>query len=187
MIRMTGLLSLLAMIWTGPVQADGSAHDFTFTSIDGKSLPLSSFKGKAVLVVNTASYCGFTHQYEGLQSLWEDFRDQGLVVLGVPSNDFGAQEPGAEAEIKTFCEGTYGIDFPLTMKARVRGRDAHPFYKWAAGRLGIMARPTWNFHKYLVGPDGVLVDWFAPTTAPNATDLRKAVEAALATRAGTDG
>ena len=111
-----------------------TAHDFAFTAIDGAPLPLKSFAGKAVLIVNTASQCGFTPQYAALQDLWTRYRDKGFVLLGVPSNDFGGQEPGTAAEIKEFCEVNFSVDFPLTEKVAVTGEGAHPFYAWA-GRL----------------------------------------------------
>lgn len=158
----------------------GRAHEFSFTSIEGAPLPLSHFRGKAVLVVNTASFCGFTDQYRDLQTVWTRYRARGLVVLGVPSNDFGSQEPGTEAEIKTFCRVNYDVDFPLTAKERVSGDDAHPFYRWAARRLGGLAVPRWNFHKYLIGPDGDLVDWFTTPTAPTSDKVIRAIEAQLA-------
>jgi glutathione peroxidase len=171
-----------ALSLAGPVSAEESvtAHDFSFSSIEGRPLRLADFRGKALLVVNTASRCGFTQQYEGLQEVWERHRNRGLVVLGVPSNDFGGQEPGSEAEIKDFCEVTFGVDFPLTAKVRVTGDDAHPFYRWAAGHFGPMSRPRWNFHKYLVDRDGKLVDWFSTPTAPTAPRVVRAIEAALA-------
>ena len=153
---------------------------FSFTAIDGAALPLSKFKGKAVLVVNTASECGYTPQYKDLEALWKRYRERGLVVLGVPCNDFGAQEPGSEKQIQSFCEVNYGVDFPLTAKARVTGNDAHPFYKWAAEVAGEAAAPRWNFHKYLVGPDGELAAWFPTKTSPAAKDVTAAIEAALA-------
>jgi glutathione peroxidase len=183
---MNGLLrlGLLALLLLTPAAANSgpaaTAHDFTFTSIDGEPLPLSSFAGRAVLVVNTASFCGFTRQYAGLQALWERYRDRGLVVLGVPSNDFGGQEPGSEAEIKKFCEVNFDVDFPLTKKAQVVGPDAHPFYRWAAEQLGAAAVPRWNFHKYLVGPDGRLVAWFPTATEPGAPEVADAIEASIA-------
>ena len=138
-----------------------SAHDFMFKTIEGESLPLSEFSGKAILIVNTASFCGFTSQYTALQDLWQRYRGKGLVVLGVPSDDFGSQEPGTETEIKTFCEVNFNINFPLTEKTQVKGPVAHPFYKWAAAELGLVAKPRWNFHKYLVTPDGRLANWFS--------------------------
>lgn len=155
------------------------AHTFAFTAIEGHPLPLEQFRGKAVLLVNTASQCGFTHQYETLQAVWARYRDRGLVVLGVPSNDFGGQEPGSEKQIKQFCELTYGLDFPLTTKEHVRGPDAHPFYRWARAELGEAAAPQWNFHKYLIAPDGRLVAWFSTPTPPNAQRVLRAIEAHL--------
>ncbi len=157
----------------------GSAYDFDFTAIDGKPLPLSNFKGKAVLVVNTASQCGLTPQYAGLESLWSAYKDKGLVVLGVPSNDFGGQEPGAEAEIRDFCETRFSVDFPMTSKAVVKGEAAHPFYRWAKGELGEEAEPKWNFHKILVGPDGRLVRGFGSRTEPGDPVLAEAIDAVL--------
>ncbi len=156
-----------------------SFQDFQFTSIEGQPLPANTFAGKAVLVVNTASFCGYTKQYAGLQALYDTYRDKGLIVLGVPSNDFGAQEPGKEAEIKDFCETNFAINFPMTTKQKVKGKDAHPFYLWAADQVGMVGSPKWNFHKYLIAPDGSLKDWFSTTTAPDAAKLIKAVEAVL--------
>lgn len=157
-----------------------TAHDFSFQSIDGTSMSLSDFKGKAILIVNTASRCGFTKQYDGLQSLWDSYQDKGLVVLGVPSNDFGAQEPGTEAEIKNFCEVNFNITFPMTEKTVVKGNSAHPFYQWARQELGFMAAPKWNFHKYLVDKEGNLTDWFASTTSPTSSKVAKKIETLLA-------
>jgi len=162
------------------VQSDGAgAHAFGFTAIDGAPLPLSGYAGKAVLVVNTASRCGFTGQYRGLQALWCDYRDRGLVVVGVPSNDFGGQEPGTEAEIQAFCDEDFGIDFPMTAKTGVRGPEAHPFYHWARDEAGRLAAPKWNFHKYLIAPDGRLAAWFYSWTTPNSLRLRRALETVL--------
>lgn len=157
-----------------------NAHDFVFERIDGGSLPLADYRGKAVLVVNTASECGFTPQYADLQKLWGRNRDRGLVVLGVPSNDFGAQEPGDEAAIAAFCTDRYAVDFPMTGKVRVLGGDAHPFYRWIAETLGEDAAPRWNFHKYLVGRDGELVAMWPSGIEPLSTDIAEAVDAALA-------
>ena len=158
----------------------GSAYDYQFTTLIGeKPLPLSQFKGKVVLVVNTASQCGFTKQYEGLEALYEKYKGQGLVVLGVPSNDFGKQEPGSAEEIATFCKKNYGVSFPMASKQVVSGDDAHPFYKWAYETLGFGTGPKWNFHKYLIARDGKLVDYFNSTTAPDSERLVEAVEAQL--------
>ncbi|MEO9904027.1 glutathione peroxidase [Nisaea sp.] len=156
-----------------------NAHDFDFVSIEGEPFSLKDYAGKAVLVVNTASFCGFTKQYKSLQTLWERYRERGLVVLGVPSNDFGAQEPGTAAEIKEFCAVNFAVDFPMTEKQTVSGKDAHPFYRWAAKELGTLSKPRWNFYKILVNADGKAIDWFASTTPPSSAKLIKAVEAAL--------
>jgi len=163
-----------------------TAHDFTFTSIEGEPLTLSSFEGKVVLLVNTASRCGFTQQYGDLQSVWERYRKKGLIVLGVPSNDFGKQEPGTEKEIKQFCEVNFDVNFPMTTKVHVKGDQAHPFYLWAARELGSVAKPRWNFHKYLIAPDGRLVDWFSTPTSPTSNKATKSIENQLATARSTE-
>ena len=157
-----------------------TAYDFSFRAIDGGPLPLSDFKGKALLIVNVASQCGLTPQYEGLEALWKANRDKGLVILGVPANDFGAQEPGTEKEIKTFCETRFAVDFPMTAKEHVIGQDAHPLYKWVATELGDAAAPKWNFHKYLFGRDGAIAGTFGSRTTPDAPDLTAAIKDALA-------
>lgn len=143
-------------------------------------MPLAQWQGKVLLVVNTASFCGYTHQYEGLQALWERYRDKGLVVIGVPSNDFGAQEPKSEAEIQGFCKGAFGVTFPLTTKEVVKGGRAHAFYRWAHDGLGAASAPRWNFHKYLVGRDGRLIAGYGSAVEPLSAELTRAIEAALA-------
>jgi glutathione peroxidase len=152
------------------------AHSFTFAAIDGSPLPLRRFEGRPVLVVNTASACGFTPQYAGLQRLWDTYRDKGLVVLGVPSNDFGRQEPLLEDEIAAFCRRRFAVTFPLAAKTHVTGHKAHAFYKWAESQAGWLGKPRWNFHKYLVDGEGRLVGWFSTITPPDARRLRKAIE-----------
>jgi len=143
-----------------------SAYDFSFTSIDGEPLPLARYRGHPLLVVNTASFCGFTYQYQDLEALWQRYRERGLVVIGVPSNDFGQQEPGSASEIKQFCETNYQVDFPLTEKYRVIGGDAHPFYRWVTAQIGEDGAPRWNFHKYLIGPDGSLAGAWPSRVGP---------------------
>jgi glutathione peroxidase len=172
------IIAALGLVLSTAAQA-GSVPMFEFTSIEGTPLSLADYRGKAVLVVNTASRCGFTPQYAGLQTLWEKYRDRGLVVLGVPSNDFGAQEPGSESEIKSFCDVNFDIDFPMTSKEVVSGDGAHPFYKWSGEELGGLSKPRWNFHKILLDTEGKAVDWFAPTTGPDADNLISAIEAVL--------
>ena len=156
-----------------------NAHSFSFKSIDGGDLPMAGYQGKAVLLVNTASACGFTPQYRGLEALWQAYQDRGLVVLGVPSNDFGAQEPGSETEIKSFCEARFGVDFPLTAKVHVTGAEAHLLYQWIAGELGEGGVPRWNFHKYLIGKRGEIAGTFGSKVAPESAELKAAIEAAL--------
>jgi glutathione peroxidase len=143
-----------------------SAYDFAFRRIDGGALPLSAWRGKPMLIVNTASECGFTPQYAELETLWQRYRDKGFALLGVPCNDFGGQEPGSEAEIKQFCEASYAVDFPLAAKETIVGPDAHPFYRWIAAELGEGGTPRWNFHKYLIGPDGALAGSWPSRVAP---------------------
>ena len=167
------------IVKAGPMQ-NGSAFDFEFTSIDGKPMPLNAYKGKVLLVVNTASFCGFTKQYGGLQALYEKYEPQGLVVVGVPSNDFGGQEPGDAGKIKEFCSGTFGITFPMTDKYPVTGANAHPFYQWAVKTLGDKAAPGWNFHKYVIGRDGKLIASFQSGTAPDGKELLAALDLELA-------
>lgn len=165
-----------------PVSSAESAYNFSFTAIDEKTpLPLSTYKGKVVLVVNTASKCGFTPQYNDLQALYDMYKDRGLVVLGVPANNFGQQEPGSNADISEFCEVNFNINFPMTAKESVVGDDAHPFYQWAAQQAGWVGRPRWNFHKYLIGPNGEFIDWFSSPTSPLSDKVKEAVEAALPT------
>jgi glutathione peroxidase len=158
----------------------GNVADISFTAIDGAAMPLAAYKGKVLLIVNVASFCGFTAQYAGLQALWERYEDKGLVVIGIPANDFGEQEPGSNSEIKTFCEGAFNVTFPLAEKVIVKGASAHPFYRWARETLGDSAAPRWNFHKYLIGRDGKLLSAFSTQVEPQAPQLVKAIEAALA-------
>jgi glutathione peroxidase len=165
-----------------PSAADSAkdlAYDYRFEAIEGGTMPLEQWRGKVLLIVNTASFCGFTPQYEGLQALWQRFQNRGLIVIGVPSNDFGGQEPNSESEILGFCKGTYNVTFPLTSKVAVSGPAAHPLYRWAAEKLGAGAAPNWNFHKYLVGRDGKLVAAFGTRVPPQAPELIMAIEAAL--------
>jgi glutathione peroxidase len=160
----------------GATGGAANAHRFAFENIDETGeLRLADFAGRPVLVVNTASRCGYTYQYDALQALYDRYRDQGLVVLGVPSGDFN-QELATEAEVKSFCAVNFAIDFPMTAITHVTGAEAHPFYAWAAERAGA---PRWNFHKYLLGPDGDLVAAFSTRVEPDAPELRQAIETLL--------
>ena len=176
------IVSLLALATAAPLgAADGpeSIHDFTFTAIEGHELDLDAYRGQAVLLVNTASFCGFTYQYDGLQALWDGYREAGLLVLGVPSDDFN-QEPGDEAEIKDFCEVNFGLNFPMTKKQTVKGPGAHPVYRWTAEMLGREGQPRWNFHKILFDRSGQPVAGFNSSVEPQSERMIEAVEAALA-------
>lgn len=152
------------------------AGPFVFPSIDGGDLDLDDWAGRPVLVVNTASRCGFTPQYEGLQALYDTYRDRGLVVLAVPSNDF-RQELSTEEEVKEFCELTYGIDIPMTEITHVRGAEAHPLFQWLKSDYGF--EPSWNFNKVLLGGDGKVIDTWGSMTKPTSRSITKAVEGAL--------
>ena len=156
-----------------------SAYDVTMKTIDGKPMPFDQYKGKVLLVVNTASFCGFTPQYDGLQKLSDSYAPKGLVVIGVPSNDF-QQESADNATIKQFCESKFNIKFPLTERSVVTGPHAAPFFTWAAQVLGPKNVPTWNFHKYLVGRDGKLIAAFDTKVAPDAPAMQDAIKRALA-------
>lgn len=158
-----------------------TAYGFEFQNLDedGK-IKLSDYKGKVVMVVNTASQCGFTPQYAQLQELYKKYKDKGLVIVGVPSNDFGNQEPGTGKEIAKFCEINYGVTFPLTSKYVVSGKNAHPFFLWAASKLGAETVPKWNFHKYLISRQGKLVDYFSSNTTPDSDKIVSEVEKLLA-------
>ena len=164
---------------TPRVQELGMAHEASFTTIDGKPLPFSSFSGEVVLVVNTASQCGYTGQYAGLQELYATFKDQGFTVLGVPSNDFGAQEPGTEEQISSFCEINYGVEFPLTRKTKVIGEEQHELWRMAKDALGDKAEPKWNFHKVLIGRDGSFLQAYPSAIRPADAELIADIERAL--------
>ena len=157
-----------------------TAHDFSLRTIDGKPLPMKSFAGKPVLVVNVASFCGLTPQYTDLEKLHEAYGAKGLVVLGVPCNDFGAQEPKSEGEIAKFCQTSYGVKFPLASKEKVIGPDAHPLYKWIKDSLGEEALPKWNFHKYLVDRSGTRVTAFPSAIDPGSPRIVREIEKLLA-------
>ena len=164
-------LTVLACLLAAPAAAQTpgmsrmTASAFSFSGIDGGAIRLSEYAGKPILVVNTASLCGFTPQYAGLQQLWERYRQRGLMIVGVPSNDFGGQEPGGAADITKTAHGEYGVGFPLAAKAQVKGASPHPFYKWAASERPLET-PRWNFHKYLVGSDGHIAAVFATDIEP---------------------
>lgn len=154
-----------------------SIYDFTLVSIDGTEVPLREYRGKVVLLVNVASKCGLTPQYAGLQELYRDYRERGLVVLGIPSNDFMGQEPGSEKDISAFCTTQYGVDFPMFGKIKVKGPDRHPLYAYLTSEKPHGTDIKWNFHKFLIGRDGRILANVDPKTPP--TDLRPEIEKAL--------
>jgi glutathione peroxidase len=155
-----------------------TAYAFSFPALAGGEIKLADYAGKPLMLVNTASLCGFTPQYAGLQQLWTEFHDRGLMIIGVPSNDFGGQEPGGATEIIETAQRQFGVTFPMTAKAVVKGPNAHPFYKWAAG-IRPKDVPQWNFHKYLIGRDGSIAEAFPATVEPTDTRVRTAIARAL--------
>jgi glutathione peroxidase len=188
-----GLLGLLAASVGSPAFADPAtkhgaamspitAYAFSFAGLEGDQIRLADYAGKPIIVVNTASLCGYTPQYAGLERLFLRFHERGLMMIGVPSNDFGGQEPGGPAEISETANKEYGVTFPLTAKVDVKGPNAHPFYKWAAAQRPLET-PKWNFHKYLVGRDGYIAAVFATEIEP--MDAR--VVDAVASQLGGDG
>ena len=156
-------------------ETNGTAYDFEFNSIDGDLIKLSQYKDKVIVVVNVASRCGYTPQYEDLQRLWTEYKSRNLVVLGIPTNNF-RQEPGNNKEIKDFCETNFGITFPMTEKTNVIGGNSHPFYKWARKDYGIGAIPKWNFHKIIIGKDGKVAETFSSITKPSSIKFIKVIE-----------
>ena len=158
---------------------DKLAYDFSFKDLDGSTLSLSDYKNKVIVVVNVASQCGFTKQYDDMQKIWDKYQSNGVVILGVPSNNFGNQEPGSSSEIKNFCESKFGITFPMTEKVDVKGNNAHPFFLWAKENYGNAAVPKWNFHKIIVGKDGKIKDTFASITNPSSKKFIAALQKAL--------
>ena len=151
------------------------AYDFSFNGIDGNKIELSDYRNKVIVVVNVASRCGYTPQYEGLQTLYNKYKTKNLVVIGVPTNNF-KQEPGSNSEIKDFCETNFGINFPMTEKIAVLGNSAHPFYKWAKDNYGMGAIPKWNFHKIIIGRNGKVSNTFASFTKPMSKKFLESIE-----------
>ena len=154
-------------------------YDFKINSINGEELNLSIFNDKTILIVNVASKCGFTKQYDDLQKLYDDYKEKGLVIIGIPSNQFGGQEPGSDAEIKNFCETNFNINFPMTSKYDVKGNNAHPIYIWAKETFGKSTVPKWNFHKILINKNGKVEDTFASFTGPLSNKIIKKLEEIL--------
>ncbi len=177
------LLTALALMSAPLLAADAPLYSIPVKDIDGKPTSLKTYAGKALLVVNVASECGYTRQYTGLEALWRKYKDQGLVVLGFPSNDFGGQEPGSNEEIKKFCTSKYDVTFPLFDKVTVKGPDQHPLYTALSGRdAPFPGNVKWNFGKFLIGRDGKILARYDSKTEPDSAELTQAVEAALAAK-----
>ena len=174
----SALCTMALLAASGSAKGDNvmSFYDLTANTLDGTAKTLSDYKGKVLVVVNTASECGFTPQYAGLEQLYENYKDKGVVVLGFPSNDFGGQEPGTAAEIKTFCEKKYHVTFPMFAKVKTKGEGQSPVYRFLVAGHG---EPKWNFHKYVVGKDGQVRAAFASAVKPDSQELKNAIEAAL--------
>jgi glutathione peroxidase len=174
---------LLALLGMTLMAAEKTVYDFNLNSINGQSTPLSAFRGKVMLIVNVASRCGYTPQYSGLEALYEKYKDRGFVIVGIPANNFGAQEPGTNQEIKTFCTAKYHVTFPMMAKVSVKGSDITPLYAFLTDKS---ANPStggeigWNFTKFLVGPDGRVIGRFDSAVEPDSKQLTSAVEKALA-------
>ena len=169
-----------------PVAGQDGAYQFEFTGLWTERVPMTAFTGEVVLVVNTASRCGFTPQYEGLQAIYDEYHAQGFEVVGVPANNFMGQEPGSAEEIQEFCTLNYGVTFPMAGKTEVVGEQRHPFYAWAETQLGESAVPQWNFHKLLIGRDGRLIAAFPTRTEPTSEEVRAAIAQALAAPQATE-
>jgi glutathione peroxidase len=165
------------------VAAEKTIHDFTLNSIDGQPAPLAAYKGKVVLLVNVASKCGFTPQYSALESTYEKYKDRGFVIVGIPANNFGAQEPGSNQEIKTFCSSKYHVTFPMMAKVSVKGDDITPLYQFLTDKSSNPqsgGEIKWNFTKFLIGPDGRVITRFEPEITPDSPQVTSAIEEALA-------
>lgn len=175
------VLGVGILMAAGSVFAASSIYDFTLNSIDGKPAPLATYKGKVVLLVNVASKCGYTPQYSALEAVYEKYKDQGFVILGFPANNFGAQEPGTNAEIKTFCSTKYNVTFPLYAKVSVKGDDQTPLYKWLTTEAnpGVAGDIKWNFTKFLVDKTGKVTQRFEPATTPDSPEVTSAIEKLL--------
>jgi len=175
------ILIIMISIFSNKVTANYEklAYDFKFKDLDGSPLSLSEYKGKIIIAVNVASQCGFTKQYDDMQDIWEKYQSKGIIMLGIPSNDFGGQEPGTSTEIKTFCEAKFGITFPMTEKVVVKGDNAHPFYIWAKKNYGDSAVPKWNFHKIIIDRSGKIHDTFSSITNPSSKKFIKVIESIL--------
>jgi glutathione peroxidase len=157
-------------------QVNANVHEFNFTSIDGKIINLSDFKGKPFVVINTASLCGFTNQYDDIETIFKNYADKDLIIIAVPSNDFGNQELSSNKKVKEFCTTNYNTSFLLTEVTNIKGVNGHPFFNWVKKEAGFLAFPKWNFYKYLINREGKLISWYGSVTKPTATKFIKDIE-----------
>ena len=157
-------------------KVNANAYKFSFNSIDGKIVNLKDFRGKPILIINTASLCGFTNQYADIELLYDNYKENGLVVIGIPSNDFGSQELSSNTKVKEFCTTNFDISFLLTEITKIKGQNGHPFFKWIKQEAGFLAFPKWNFYKYLINNKGELVSWYTSTTNPKSDKIQKELQ-----------
>ena len=155
---------------------NANLYEFSFKSIDGKKINLKDFRGKPIFIVNTASLCGFTYQYSDIEMLYKKYKKNGLVIIGIPSNDFGNQELSSNKEVKSFCTVNFDISFLLTEITNIKGEEGHPFFKWVRKEAGLLAFPKWNFYKYLINKEGLLVKWYASTTRPSSKKITTEID-----------
>ena len=187
MISLNKIYALLIILITimfsffnkASAEYDKLIYDFEIESITGEKIDFSIYKSKVILLVNVASKCGFTKQYTDLQKLWETYKNKGLIVIGLPSNQFGGQEPGTNKEIKKFCEVNFNVNFPMTHKVNVKGENAHPIYVWAKNNYGKSAVPKWNFHKILINKEGKIHDVYSSFTKPTSKKITSEIEKIL--------
>ena len=171
---LTYIYIILGVFMTANVHAN--VYNFSFNSIDGKKINLKEFKGKPILIVNTASLCGFTYQYSDIEALHKKYKQDGLIVIGIPSNDFGNQELSSNQKVRQFCTINFNISFLLAEITNIKGEKGHPFFKWIEKEAGFLAFPKWNFYKYLINKKGMLVKWYASTTKPNSSKVTKDID-----------
>ena len=171
---LTCAIMIIGILMTSRVNAN--VYNFSFNSINGKEINLNEFKGKPIFIVNTASLCGFTYQYSDIESLYQRYKKDGLIIIGIPSNDFGNQELSSNQKVKEFCSVNFDISFILTEITSIKGEKGHPFFKWIKKEAGFLAFPKWNFYKYIINKEGMLVKWYSSTTRPNSNKVTQEIE-----------
>ena len=173
----TYIMIIIGVSMTSEVKA--SVYQFNFNSIDGKEINLNDFKGKPLFIVNTASLCGFTYQYSDIETLHQKYKKDGLIIIGIPSNDFGNQELSSNNKVKEFCTINFDVSFMLTEITNIKGKKGHPFFRWVKKEAGFLAFPKWNFYKYIINKKGTLVKWYASTTRPNSNKVTQEIDKIL--------